>query len=105
MADDKTAAEGAAIVAQLRAFLEDHPEVAAELGMPEPAGPPVPLTLYHVLHDLIDAAHLHGTDDERRAQYHAVVDEHEKASKPEAEVQGDDGTESTPADPYGPVTD
>jgi len=104
MADDaKTAAEAKAIVEQLRAFLDEHPEVAAELGMPEPAGPPVPLTLYHVLHELIDAAHLPGADQERRDQYHGAVDEHEKASKPEDAPEP--AVEPAPADPYSPVTD
>jgi len=63
-------------LATLRAFLAEHPEVAAELGVPDaaPAGPPVPLTFHGVVHELVDR--LHGADQERRDQMHAVIEDH-----------------------------
>jgi hypothetical protein len=67
-------AEGLRILEQMRSFLGEHPEVASALGIPAPAGPPVPLTVGEILHDVIN--HLgHGVDPERRDQMHGVISE------------------------------
>jgi len=66
-------------VEMLRSFLHDHPEVGRALGI-EAARvvPPVPLTMYHILHELVDM--IPATDLERRDQMHDVLFEHEAAA-------------------------
>jgi hypothetical protein len=95
MAEQDDTAALKAQLATLKAFLADHPEVAAELGVPDTsaAGPPVPLTFHGIVHELVDR--LHGIDQERRDQMHDVIADHEadapyaglpKAEDPEPEA-------------------
>jgi hypothetical protein len=70
-------------VAVMREFLAEHPELATQLGVeikPD-AGPPVPLTIAHVVHELVD--HIPGIDLERREQMHGAVDTHFRPPEPE----------------------
>lgn len=63
-----------------RSFLSEHPELVgtiADIAATAAAGPPVPLTFYGVIRELISASRL-AIDDERRAQMMAAVDEHEQ---------------------------
>jgi hypothetical protein len=72
-------AKKADALALFKGFLAEHPELIAELTSAAAelaAGPPTPLTLFGIVHDMIDA--FRGpVDMERRAQMHAAVDEHE----------------------------
>lgn len=74
-------AEKRSAIDLLKAFLAEHPELVPELAQAAAelaSGPPTPLTIYHVVHDLVDMMR-GGIDDERRAQMHASIDEHEAA--------------------------
>lgn len=69
----------------MRTFLSEHPELASQLGVevkPD-AGPPVPLTIAHIVGELVD--HIPGIDLERREQMRAAIDAH-FAPEPEPEA-------------------
>jgi hypothetical protein len=94
----------AGLLAKLKAFIADHPEVIAELeAAAEEAVPP---SLYEVVRAVIPM--LRGIDDVRREELHAAVDRHEAehnalvAAMPAPAPPASPSAPEPPADPTSP---
>ncbi len=61
------------MLAQLKAFLAEHPEVMSELAAAAEAA--LPPSLYEVVHTVVEM--IRGIDDVRREELHAAIDRHQ----------------------------
>ena len=89
---------------ELKQFLADHPELVPAVmaaGAEVLHGPPTPLTIEGVLHDLVDAfAQRAPVDAERVAQMHDVVSAHYSPGAAAAAAEPSSAPSSAPsADP------